>query len=88
MVIFDLRRRLPPGGADMIRETTPWRAMREATRLTMNEVGRRAGISSGRMSIIERGVRPSEDEERRLKAVLAEALGLMGAQCEAAGRGV
>ncbi len=39
----------------------------------MNEVARRAGISSGRLSIIERGVAPTEDEERRLRAVLVAA---------------
>lgn len=52
--------------------TSPWRLMRQTTNLTMNEVGRRAGISSGRMSIIERGVTPSDDEARRLREVLIQ----------------
>ena len=39
----------------------------------MNEVARRARISSGRLSIIERGVAPTFDEAARLRAVLATA---------------
>jgi predicted transcriptional regulator len=53
---------------------TSWRAWRETIPgLTMNEVARRAGISSGRMSIIERGVTPTLDEARALRRVLIEA---------------
>ena len=53
---------------------SPWRAWRETIpSLTMNEVARRAGISSGRLSIIERGVGPTEDEAERLRAVLIAA---------------
>lgn len=39
----------------------------------MNEVARRAGISSGRLSIIERGVTPTDDEAAKLRAVLIAA---------------
>jgi len=53
---------------------TPFRAMREATRLSQREIARRAGINSGRMSVIERGLVPTEDERRRLLAVLTAAL--------------
>ena len=52
----------------------PWRAWRETIPdLTMNEVARRAKISSGRLSIIERGVEPTPDEASRLRAVLTAA---------------
>lgn len=55
-------------------QTSPWRAWRESIpRLTMNEVGRRAGISSGRLSIIERGVTPTDEEAAKLRAVLIAA---------------
>ena len=55
-------------------QTNPWRAWRETIPdLRMNEVARRAGISSGRLSIIERGVQPSEDEAAKLRAVLIAA---------------
>ena len=52
----------------------PWRAWRETIPgLTMNEVARRAGINSGRLSIIERGVEPSPTEAAKLRAVLIAA---------------
>jgi transcriptional regulator with XRE-family HTH domain len=56
-------------------DATPnrWKALREIAGLSQREVGRRAGINSGRLSIIERGVQPTEDESRRLWAVLVEA---------------
>lgn len=55
-------------------QSNPWRAWRETIQgLTMNEVARRAGISSGRLSIIERGVQPSKDEADKLRAVLTDA---------------
>jgi len=52
----------------------PWKALREAAGLSQREVGRRADINSGRLSIIERGVIPTDDEAARLKAVLVAAL--------------
>ena len=52
----------------------PWRAWRETIPgLTMNEVARRTGINSGRLSIIERGVSPTGAEAISLRAVLIEA---------------
>jgi hypothetical protein len=63
-------------GAMQTREApaSPWRAWRETIPgLSMNEVARRAGINSGRLSIIERGVVPTELEADRLRAVLIEA---------------
>ncbi len=49
----------------------PWRAMRESIpNLSQREVGRRANINSGRLSIIERGVEPTLDEADRLRSVL------------------
>lgn len=51
----------------------PWRALRETSGLTQREVGRRAGINSGRMSIIERGVDPTPEERANLLRVLTEA---------------
>lgn len=54
---------------------TSWRAWRETIPgLTMNEVSRRAGINSGRLSIIERGVPPTPEEAARLRAVLIAAI--------------
>jgi transcriptional regulator with XRE-family HTH domain len=52
----------------------PWKALREATGLTQREVGRRADISSGRMSVIERGLVPTPEEAARLRAVLIAAM--------------
>ncbi len=51
----------------------PWKALREAAGLSQREVGRRADINSGRMSVIERGLVPTPDEESRLRAVLVAA---------------
>jgi transcriptional regulator with XRE-family HTH domain len=54
--------------------TTAWRAWRETIPgLKMNEVARRAGIGSGRLSIIERGVPPTPEEAAKLRAVLSAA---------------
>ena len=45
--------------------------MRESVpKLTLREVSRRANINSGRLSIIERGVTPTDEEAARLRAVL------------------
>lgn len=54
--------------------TTPYRAMREATGLSLSAVARNLGINKGRLSIIERGVEPTEEERRRLLAFLGERL--------------
>lgn len=55
-------------------DTNPFRAMREATKLSLREVSRRTGINPGRLSIIERGVTPSDDERNRLNAELGKVL--------------
>ena len=52
----------------------PWRTLRETAGLSQREVARRTGISSGKLSIIERGVEPTEEERRKLLAVLVPIL--------------
>jgi transcriptional regulator with XRE-family HTH domain len=52
----------------------PWKALREASGLSQREIARRTGINSGRLSVIERGLIPTEDEQLKLKAVLMEAM--------------
>ena len=50
--------------------TTPIRQIRLAAGLTLREVARRTGINPGRLSIIERGVSPTDDEAARILAAL------------------
>jgi transcriptional regulator with XRE-family HTH domain len=52
----------------------PWKALREATGLSQREISRRTGINSGRLSVIERGLIPTDDEAARLRAVLVAAM--------------
>lgn len=53
----------------------PWKALRDAAGLSQREVERRCGWpTSGRLSLIERGLIPTEDEARALKRVLIEAM--------------
>jgi transcriptional regulator with XRE-family HTH domain len=52
----------------------PWKALREAAGLTQREVARRTNINSGRLSVIERGLIPTDDEAARLRAVLVAAM--------------
>lgn len=49
---------------------SPLRQVRVAAGLTIREVERRTGINRGRLSIIERGVSPTDDEAR----LIADAL--------------
>ena len=49
---------------------TPLRTLRLTTGLTLREVSRRTGINSGRLSIIERGVTPTEAEARAIRETL------------------
>ena len=49
---------------------TPLRQVRIAAGLTLREVARRTGINPGRLSIIERGVSPTDDEARRIVEAL------------------
>jgi len=52
---------------------TPIRRLRVAAGLTIRELERRTGINRGRLSIIERGVTPTDDEAHRiLEALRAE----------------
>ncbi len=53
---------------------TPFRSMRESTGLSLREVSRRTGINPGRLSIIERGIEPTEYESDAIKAVLVPLL--------------
>ena len=52
----------------------PWKALREATGLSQREISRRTGINSGRLSVIERGLIPNDDEATTLRRVLVEAM--------------
>jgi hypothetical protein len=58
---------------------TPYRAIRETTGLSVREVSRRVEargvkMNSGRLSVIERGVAPSDAEKAAIMAVLMEAV--------------
>lgn len=57
-----------------VNQSTPWKALREATGLSQREVGRRANIGSGRMSVIERGLVPTDEEAANLRRVLVAAI--------------
>ena len=59
--------------AYMSNEANRWKALREIAGLSQREVGRRAGINSGRMSVIERGLVPTAEEAAKLTAVLVAA---------------
>ena len=48
----------------------PIRQLRAAAGLTIREMERRTGINRGRLSIIERGVVPTDDEARLILAAL------------------
>lgn len=57
----------------MTRQTEPmgpYRALRLATNLSLRQLAERTGINPGRLSIIERGVPPTEEEARRILSVL------------------
>ena len=49
---------------------TPLRQIRLAAGLTLRELERRTGINRGRLSIIERGVAPTEAESQLILAAL------------------
>jgi transcriptional regulator with XRE-family HTH domain len=55
-------------------EPLPYRAMRLAAGLTLSAVALAVRINKGRLSIIERGVRPTDAERGRLNAFLGEQL--------------
>jgi len=52
----------------------PYRAMREATGMSLRELARRTGINPGRLSIVERGVEPTAGERDALNRELGEML--------------
>jgi transcriptional regulator with XRE-family HTH domain len=49
---------------------TPLRQIRVAAGLTIRELERRTGINRGRLSIIERGVPPTDEEARLIMEAL------------------
>ena len=52
----------------------PWKALRDASGLSQREIERRVGMKPGRLSVIERGLIPTDDEAKRLKSVLIAAI--------------
>jgi transcriptional regulator with XRE-family HTH domain len=52
----------------------PYKALREAIGLSQRAVERELGWSSGRLSTIERGLVPTDEERRALLAFLNERL--------------
>jgi transcriptional regulator with XRE-family HTH domain len=50
----------------------PLREARLRVELSIREVERRTGINRGRLSIIERGVEPTEDEHRRIREAIRQ----------------
>lgn len=51
---------------------SPLGNLRRAAGISIRELERRTGINRGRLSIIERGVPPTEDEAQRILAALRE----------------
>lgn len=52
----------------------PWKALREAAGLSQRAVERRLGWKSGRLSVIERGLIPSEADATLLRNTLVAAI--------------
>lgn len=59
-------------------QNPPWKALREATGLSQREIARRSGINSGRLSVIERGLIPNDEEAATLRRVLVAAINQQG----------
>lgn len=55
-------------------QTYPLRQMRLAAGLTIRELETATSINRGRLSILERGVSPTDDEATRILRALAAAL--------------
>ena len=53
---------------------SPLKAMRIEAGLSLREVARRADINPGRLSVIERGLVPSDKERDKIRQVLLIAL--------------
>ena len=51
---------------------TPLRQLRLAAGLTIRELERMTGINRGRLSVIERGVTPTDKEAARILAALRQ----------------
>ena len=51
---------------------TPLRQMRQAAGLSLRDMELRTGINRGRLSIIERGVQPKEDEMARILVAIRQ----------------
>lgn len=51
---------------------TPLRQLRIAAGISLNEVSRRTGINKGRLSIIERGVPPTDAEAKLILVALTQ----------------
>ena len=51
-----------------------WKALRDLTGLSQREVERRCGMSTGRLSVIERGLIPTDQEAATLRQVLLDAI--------------
>ena len=51
---------------------TPLRQIRMAAGLSLREVEKRTGINRGRLSIIERGVTPTDEESTKILAALRQ----------------
>lgn len=51
---------------------TPIRQLRIAAKLSLRELERRTGINRGRLSIIERGVSPTDEEAQAILAALRQ----------------
>ena len=63
-----------------LNQTPPWKALRESTGLSQREIARRTGINSGRLSVIERGLVPTDEEAAKLRAELVKAMTERGDQ--------
>lgn len=48
------------------------RLMRLARRLSQEALGQKIGVSQERISLLERGLKPTPEEEKKLLEVLAE----------------
>ena len=53
---------------------TPWKALRESARLSQREVERRLEWKRGHLSLIERGLPPSEIQAQQLRDFYRDAL--------------
>lgn len=66
-----------PAAPAAITSSTAFRSLREAVRpsISLRELARRTGINSGRLSIIERGVEPTEVERSTILSELGKLIG-------------